>query len=88
MSLACVIDRYSGVDQLVVEANQPPAFDVHSPYLSVEPERWAHLKAKLDAASVPYHEASGSSIYLSDPDGARVELISDSLLTMYGHEVG
>jgi catechol 2,3-dioxygenase-like lactoylglutathione lyase family enzyme len=61
---------------------------LHHIAISVEPERWAHLKAKLDEAGLPYHEASGSSIYLSDPDGARVELISDSLLTMYGHEVG
>src|SRR5438876_8441872 len=61
---------------------------LHHVAISVEPERWAHLKAKLDEAGVPYHEESGSSIYLSDPDGARVELISDSLLTMYGHEVG
>jgi catechol 2,3-dioxygenase-like lactoylglutathione lyase family enzyme len=61
---------------------------LHHIALSVEPERWAHLKGKLDAGGVPYHEASGSSIYLSDPDGARVELISDPLLTMYGHDVG
>src|SRR5947209_13904180 len=61
---------------------------LHHIAISVEPERWAQLKAKLDAGGVAYHEASGSSIYLADPDGARVELISDSLLTMYGHEVG
>jgi catechol 2,3-dioxygenase-like lactoylglutathione lyase family enzyme len=61
---------------------------LHHIAISVPPERWAQLKAKLDAAGMPYHEASGSSIYLADPDGARVELISDQLLTMYGHEVG
>jgi catechol 2,3-dioxygenase-like lactoylglutathione lyase family enzyme len=61
---------------------------LHHIAISVEPPRWAHLKAKLDRAGVPYHEASGSSMYLADPDGARVELISDELLTMYGHEVG
>ena len=61
---------------------------LHHIAISVEPQRWAHLKAKLDATGTPYHEASGSSIYLADPDGARVELISDELLTMYGHEVG
>ena len=61
---------------------------LHHLAISVEPERWAHLKAKLDDAGLAYHEAGGSSIYLTDPDGARVELISDSLLTMYGHEVG
>ncbi len=61
---------------------------LHHIAISVDPERWAHLKGKLDAGGLPYHEASGSSIYLTDPDGARVELISDELLTMYGHEVG
>ncbi len=61
---------------------------LHHIAISVPPERWAHLKGKLDAAGMSYHEASGSSIYLADPDGARVELISDELLTMYGHEVG
>jgi len=61
---------------------------LHHIAISVEPPRWAQLKAKLDTAGMAYHEAGGSSIYLADPDGARVELISDSLLTMYGHEVG
>jgi len=61
---------------------------LHHIAISVEPDRWAHLRAKLDSARMPYHEASGSSIYLTDPDGARVELIADELLTMYGHEVG
>lgn len=61
---------------------------LHHIAISVPPDRWAHLKDKLDAAGISYHEASGSSIYLADPDGARVELISDQLLTMYGHEVG
>jgi len=61
---------------------------LHHIAISVEPERWARLKAKLDGAGIGYHEASGSSIYLADPDGARVELISDPLLNMYGHEVG
>ena|GEM_PF-875147 len=61
---------------------------LHHLAISVEPERWSALRAKIDAAGVAYHEASGSSIYLADPDGARVELISDPLRSMYGHEVG
>ena len=61
---------------------------LHHIAISVEPERWRHLKAKLDAAGVPYHEESGSSIYMQDPDGARVELIADKLKTMYGNDVG
>jgi catechol 2,3-dioxygenase-like lactoylglutathione lyase family enzyme len=61
---------------------------LHHIAISVEPARWRHLKAKLDDSGIGYLQASGSSIYLSDPDGARVELISDELLSMYGHEVG
>jgi len=61
---------------------------LHHIAISVPPERWTHLKGKLDAAGISYHTASGCSIYLADPDGARVELISDELLMMYGHEVG
>ena len=61
---------------------------LHHIAIAVPPERWTHLKGKLGASGISYHEAGGSSIYLADPDGARVELISDQLLTMYGHEVG
>ena len=61
---------------------------LHHIAISVEPRRWAELKAKIDAAGVGYHEASGSSMYIADPDGARVELISDPLKSMYGHQVG
>jgi catechol-2,3-dioxygenase len=31
---------------------------------------------------------SENSIYFSDPDGARVELISDPLGVMYGEKIG
>src|SRR5438067_7251193 len=61
---------------------------LHHLAISVEPARWAQLRAKLDAAGIGYHTSNESSIYLADPDGARVELISDRLLSMYGHEVG
>ena len=61
---------------------------LHHIAISVEPGRWTELRARIDAAGLRYHEASGSSIYLADPDGARVELISDPLLSMYGHPVG
>ena len=42
---------------------------------------------KLDAAGVPTHEMSGSSLYFSGPDGERLELISDPLGEMYGTAV-
>ena len=60
---------------------------LHHLAISVEPSRWQHLKDKLDAASVRYEHISGSSIYFSDPDGARLELISDPLGEMYGNPV-
>jgi len=60
---------------------------LHHVCISVEPERWQHLRDKLDAAGVEYVAESGSSIYFRDPDGARLELISDPLGEMYGTTV-
>jgi len=61
---------------------------LHHLAISVEPERWRHLRAKLDAAGVEYQEESGASLYFRDPDGARLELLADPLLQMYGKPVG
>ena len=61
---------------------------LHHLALSVTPERWSVIKDKLDEAGVPYLLESKTSIYLSDPDGARVELISDPLGEMYGEKIG
>jgi len=55
--------------------------------ISVPPDRWKHLRAKLDSAGVAYEHMSGSSIYFTDPDGTRIELISDPLGEMYGNRV-
>jgi catechol 2,3-dioxygenase-like lactoylglutathione lyase family enzyme len=60
---------------------------LHHVCISVEPERWAHLRSKLDDAGVEYVAESGSSLYFRDPDGARLELISDPLGEMYGTTV-
>ena len=60
---------------------------LHHLAISVEPDRWQHLKDKLDAEGVPYMHIDGSSLYLSDPDGARIELICDPLGEMYGNPV-
>jgi catechol 2,3-dioxygenase-like lactoylglutathione lyase family enzyme len=61
---------------------------LHHLAISVAPERWARLKAKLDAEGVEYAHISGSSLYFFDPDGARLELIADPLGEMYGSELG
>jgi catechol 2,3-dioxygenase-like lactoylglutathione lyase family enzyme len=60
---------------------------LHHIAISVEPQRWQHLRGKLEAAGVEYMLESGTSIYFRDPDGARLELIADPLGEMYGSKV-
>ena len=60
---------------------------LHHMAISVEPGNWQQLKANLDEAGIEYMEESGTSIYFRDPDGARIELISDPLGEMYGLSV-
>jgi hypothetical protein len=43
--------------------------------------------ARLAEAGVEHEVHSGVSVYFRDPDGARIELISDPLGEMYGHQV-
>ena len=60
---------------------------LHHLAISVPPDRWATIKARLDEQGVEYAHIDGSSIYFRDPDGARLELISDPLGEMYGSSV-
>ncbi len=60
---------------------------LHHLAISVTPESWRHLRDKLDAAAVPFQVESGTSIYLRDPDGARIELLAEPLGEMYGSTV-
>lgn len=60
---------------------------LHHLAISVEPDRWVHLRSRLDEAGVQYLHLDESSLYLTGPDGERVELISDPLGEMYGSEV-
>jgi len=60
---------------------------LHHLAISVEPTRWEQLRRALDGAGVPYQHVDGSSLYFFDPDGARLELISDPLGEMYGSQV-
>ncbi len=57
---------------------------LHHLAISVEPARWAHLKAKLEAAGVPIAFSDRTSIYFTGPDGERLELIAVPLGEMYG----
>jgi hypothetical protein len=61
---------------------------LHHLAISVEPDRWAHLRAKLDAGGVETQHLDGSSLYFTGPDGERLELISDPLEEMYGRPIG
>jgi len=60
---------------------------LHHVAISVEPERWQHLRDKLDQAGVEYAHHSGTSLYFRGPDGERLELIKDPLGEMYGEQV-
>jgi catechol 2,3-dioxygenase-like lactoylglutathione lyase family enzyme len=61
---------------------------LHHLAISVEPERWQRLQRNLEREGVPYTVIDESSMYFNDPDGARLELISDPLGEMYGKPVG
>jgi catechol 2,3-dioxygenase-like lactoylglutathione lyase family enzyme len=60
---------------------------LHHLAISVEPERWEHLRSKLQGAGVDTQEMSGSSLYFRGPDGERLEIIKDPLREMYGTTV-
>jgi catechol 2,3-dioxygenase-like lactoylglutathione lyase family enzyme len=60
---------------------------LHHLAISVEPSKWQALVEKLTAAGVPHEVHSGVSVYFTDPDGARIELIADPLGEMYGEHV-
>jgi len=60
---------------------------LHHVAISVDPERWGHLVGKLAEAGVEHEVHSEVSVYFRDPDGARLELISDPLGEMYGQHV-
>ena len=60
---------------------------LHHVAISVTPEHWEAAKNRLDEEGIEYLLESGTSIYFRDPDGARMELISDPLGEMYGTAV-
>ena len=60
---------------------------LHHLAISVEPDKWQQAKERLDESGIEYLLESGTSIYFTDPDGARVELIADPLGEMYGNTV-
>ncbi|HLV57541.1 MAG TPA: VOC family protein [Natronosporangium sp.] len=61
---------------------------LHHVAISMEPDAWERARRRLDEEGIEYLHESGSSLYFRDPDGARLELISDPLGEMYGTRVG
>lgn len=58
--------------------------------ISAAPERWDELRARLDAAGIPYAGPDigiPESMYLRDPDGIQIELLSDPLMYFAGHRL-
>lgn len=65
----------------------PRQHPLHHLAISIDRGKWEHLRRKLDAAGVEYLHESGTSLYMKDPDGTRIELLADPLGEMYGHKV-
>ena len=57
---------------------------LHHLAISVPEQQWHEIRARLDERKIPYETHSGSSIYTTDPDGARIEFLHDPLGEMYG----
>ena len=58
--------------------------------ISVPRGRWEGLRNKLDAAGVKYvgpDRGIEESMYLRDPDGVGIELLSDPLMFFGGHQL-
>lgn len=60
---------------------------LHHLAISVEPEKWARLKGRLDEFDIEYSHVDETSLYFRGPDGERLELIADPLGEMYGAAV-
>jgi catechol 2,3-dioxygenase-like lactoylglutathione lyase family enzyme len=60
----------------------------HHIAISVTPEQWNRLVAKLEAAGIETHIVGGTSVYFAGPDGERIELLTYPLNDMYGAVVG
>ena len=57
---------------------------LHHVAISVTPEQWERLVAKLKSAGLDVHIVDGTSAYFAGPDGERLELLSYPLNDMYG----
>ena len=58
--------------------------------ISAPRDRWEEVRARLDAARVPYagpDRGIPESMYFKDPDGIQIELLSDPLMYFGGREL-
>jgi len=56
----------------------------HHLAISVDRAQWDAARARLEAAGVATQVESEISLYFSDPDGVRLELIAEDLGSLYG----
>ena len=61
---------------------------LHHIAISVTPDQWTRLVAKVEESGVQTLVVNGSSAYFPGPDGERLELLSYPLNDMYGTIVG
>jgi catechol 2,3-dioxygenase-like lactoylglutathione lyase family enzyme len=61
---------------------------LHHIAISVTPETFERLVAKVRTAGIDVHVVNGDSAYFPGPDGERLELLSYPLHDMYGNVVG
>ena len=57
---------------------------LHHVAISVDQAQWDAARARLEVAGIPTQIESESSLYFSDPDGVRLELIAEDLGSLYG----
>ena len=57
---------------------------LHHVAISVDQAQWDAARARLEVAGVPTQIESEISLYFSDPDGVRLELIAEDLGSLYG----
>jgi glyoxylase I family protein len=58
--------------------------------ISAPRDRWEEVRARLDEAGVEYagpDRGIEESMYLKDPDGIQIELLSDPLMYFAGHQL-
>ena len=72
---------------LELDAYREVLGSLHHLAISVTPDKWHHLRSKLEDAGVEIVFEHQGSIYFSGPDGERLELLAEPLGEMNGRPV-